>query len=133
MGKSAKHWTPEIEEIRAWLKQTGVSRAELSVKLGVSRHTVDNYLSGHTPIPARARARILAHKEYIPPQTHPLAERCRVVGAPLTGAEYAEVLSAAMKSNYTVEELCSAAILEYSRAILSGTIKLASPTRTTVQ
>ena len=119
--------------MRAWLRATGVSRAELSVKLGVSRHTVDNYLSGHTPIPARARARILAHKEYIPPQTKSLQERCRVVGAPLTGAEYAGVLAAAMKSNYTVEELCSAAIIEFSRAILSGSLKLPAPTRTTVQ
>lgn len=133
MGKTAKFWTAELEEVRAWLKQTGVSRAELAVKLGVSRHTIDNYLSGHTPIPARARARILAHKEYIPPQTRSLAERCRVVGAPLTGAEYADVLSAAMRSNYTVEELCAAAIIEFSRAILSGSLKLPAPTRTTVQ
>lgn len=39
------------EEIKAWLKSSGTSRASLAECLGVSKGTVNNWLAGADPIP----------------------------------------------------------------------------------
>jgi hypothetical protein len=41
------------EEIKAWLKETGHDRDWLGAQLGVSRRTVDNWLSSNIRIPGR--------------------------------------------------------------------------------
>lgn len=41
------------EEIKAWLKESGHDRDWLGAKLGVSRRTVDNWLSSNIRIPGR--------------------------------------------------------------------------------
>lgn len=133
MRGHGKYWTEELEEIRDWIKETNVSRKYVAVKLGVSEGTVNNWLCGNRPIPQRVRARILAHKRYVAANTRSLVTRCRAVAAPLTGAEYAEVLSAAMKTNYTVEELASAGLMAFVHSILAGTVHLGPPERKTVQ
>lgn len=132
MAKHGKYWDEELVELRDWLKETKTSRQFVATKLGVSVGTVNNWLCGNRPIPRRVRVRILAHKRYVVSNNKPLAERSRAVAAPLTGAEYAEVLSAAMQTNYTVEELASAGLMAFVHGILDGSIHLAPPTRKTV-
>lgn len=132
MAGHGKYWDSELEELRDWLKETKTSRKYVATKLGVSLGTVNNWLCGNRPIPHRVRVRILAHKRYIP-AGEPLIERSRAVAAPLTGAEYAEVLSAAIQTNYTVEELASAGLMSLVHSILEGYIHLPPPTRKTVQ
>lgn len=132
MAEHGKYWDDELEELRDWLKQTKTSRKHIATKLGVSIGTVNNWLCGNRPIPRRVRVRILAHKQYIP-AGKPLVERCRAVAAPLTGAEYAEVLSAAIRTNYTVEELASAGLMSLVHSILEGDVHLTPPSRKTVQ
>lgn len=133
MATHGKYWDAELEEIRDWLKKTKTSRKSIATKLGVSIGTVHNWLCGNRPIPRRVRVRILAHKRYIEHEPDPLTERCRAVAAPLTGAEYAEVLSAAMRTNYTVEELASAGLMSLVQSILDGSLILPPPTRKTVE
>ena len=133
MAEHGKYWDEELEELRDWLKQTKTSRKYVATKLGVSIGTVNNWHCGNRPIPRRVRVRILAHKRYVAVTGTPLTERSRAVAAPLTGAEYAEVLSAAMQTNYTVEELASAGLMSFVRSILDGEIHLAPPKRKTVQ
>lgn len=133
MAEHGKYWDEELVELRDWLKETKTSRQFVATKLGVSVGTVNNWLCGNRPIPRRVRVRILAHKRYIASTNKPLAERSRAVAAPLTGAEYAEVLSAAMQTNYTVEELAAAGLMAFVHGILEGNIHLAPPTRKTVQ
>lgn len=41
------------EEIKAWLKESGLDRDWLGAQLGVSRRTVDNWLSSSIRIPGR--------------------------------------------------------------------------------
>lgn len=41
------------EEIKAWLKESGHDRDWLGAQLGVSRRTVDNWLSSNIRIPGR--------------------------------------------------------------------------------
>lgn len=133
MAKHGKYWDEEIEELRDWLKETKTSRRFVASKLGVSVGTVNNWLCGNRPIPRRVRVRIMAHKRYVAVNSKPLVERCRAVAAPLTGAEYAEVLAAAIQTNYTVEELASAGLMSLVHGILEGQVHLAPPTRKTVQ
>lgn len=133
MGAHGKYWDEELVELRDWLKETNTSRKYVATKLGVSIGTVNNWLCGNKPIPQRVRVRILAHKRYVATENRPLVERCRAVAAPLTGAEYAEVLSACLRSNYTVEELASAGLMSLVHSILNGEIRLAPPSRKTVQ
>lgn len=133
MANHGKYWSEELEEIRGWLKATNTSRQFIATKLGVTVGTVNNWLCGNKPIPRRARVRILAHKRYVEHDSKPLTTRSRAVAAPLTGAEYAEVLSACMQTNYTTEELASAGLMSLVHGILNGTIHLAPPTRQTVQ
>lgn len=133
MAEHGKYWSEELVEIRDWLKETKTDRRYIATKLGVSVGTVNNWLCGNRPIPKRVRVRILAHKRYTVHNDKPLIPRSRAVAAPLTGAEYAEVLSAAMQTNYTVEELASAGLMSLVRGILDGSIHLAPPTRQTVQ
>lgn len=133
MAEHGKYWDEELEELRDWLKETKTSRKYVATKLGVSIGTVNNWLCGNRPIPRRVRVRILAHKRYVAVNSAPLVERGRAVAAPLTGAEYAEVLSAALQTNYTVEELASAGLMSFVHAILDGEIHLAPPKRKTVQ
>lgn len=132
MAQHGKYWDEELQEIRDWLSETKTSRKSIAIKLGVSVGTINNWLCGNRPIPQRVRVRILAHRRYIASETKPLTERCRAVAAPLTGAEYAEVLSAAMQTNYTVEELASAGLMSLVHSILSGQLHLPAPTRKTV-
>lgn len=133
MAQHGKYWSDELVELRDWLKETKTSRKFIATKLGVTIGTVNNWLCGNKPIPQRVRVRILAHKRYIATEGKPLKERSRAVAAPLTGAEYAEVLSACMQTNYTVEELASAGLMSLVHSILSGAVRLAPPTRKTVQ
>lgn len=41
----------EANELKSWLAQEGWTRDKLAAQLGVSRQTVQNYLSGKHPIP----------------------------------------------------------------------------------
>lgn len=132
MAGHGKYWNEELEELRDWIKETKTPRKNIAIKLGVSLGTVNNWLCGNRPIPQRVRVRILAHRRYFPSDKKPLTARCRAVAAPLTGAEYAEVLSAAMKTNYTVEELASAGLMSLVRSILNDEVHLTPPTRKTV-
>lgn len=133
MAEHGKYWDEELEELRDWLKATNTSRKYVATKLGVSIGTVNNWLCGNRPIPRRVRVRILAHKRYVVSNSKTLVARCRAVAAPLTGAEYAEVLSAAMQTNYTVEELASAGLMSFVHGILAGEVHLSPPKRKTVQ
>ncbi len=133
MAEHGKYWDDELVELRDWLKATNTSRKFVATKLGVSVGTVNNWLCGNKPIPRRVRVRILAHKRYVAANNKPLIERCRAVAAPLTGAEYAEVLSACMQTNYTVEELASAGLMSLVHSILNGDVQLSPPSRKTVQ
>ncbi len=49
---------PVKEEIKAWLKRLGLSREWLADKIGVSKRTVDNWLSSNIDIPERSLAMI---------------------------------------------------------------------------
>lgn len=134
MAEHGKYWDEDLQEIRDWLKETKTSRKFIATKLGVSIGTINNWLCGNRPIPQRVRVRIMAQERYEPeeePQV--LAERGRAVAAPLTASEYAEVLSAAMQTNYTVEELASAGLMSLVHGILDGSIRLAPPSRQTVE
>lgn len=133
MAEHGKYWSDELAELRDWLKETKTKRKDIATKLGVSVGTVNNWLCGNRPIPQRVRVRIQAHKPYIPSNAKVLEPRCRAVAAPLTGAEYAEVLSAAMQTNYTVEELASAGLMSLVHSILRGELHLAPPNRQTVE
>lgn len=131
--KHGPYWDEELVELRDWLKETKTSRQYVATKLGVSVGTVNNWLCGNRPIPRRVRVRIMAHKRYVATNSVTLAERSRAVAAPLTGAEYAEVLSAAIQTNYTVEELASAGLMSFVHAILEGKVHLSPPKRKTIQ
>lgn len=133
MAQHGPYWSDELIEIRDWLKETKTKRKDIATKLGVTLGTVNNWLCGNRPIPQRVRVRILAHKRYIPAESKALVARCRAVAAPLTGAEYAEVLSAALQTNYTVEELASAGLMALVHSILQGEIRLGAPKRKTVE
>lgn len=133
MTQHGPYWTEELEEIRDWLKETNTSRKFIATKLGVCVGTVNNWLCGNKPIPRRVRVRIMAHKRYVAASGKSLIPRCRAVAAPLTGAEYAEVLSASMQTDYTVEELASAGLMSLVHGILNGSIRLAPPSRKTIQ
>lgn len=133
MEQHGPYWSDELVEIRDWLKATKTKRKDIATKLGVSLGTVNNWLCGSRPIPRRVRVRILAHKRYQPAKDESLAPRGRAVAAPLTGSEYAEVLSAAMQTNYTVEELASAGLMALVHGILQGDIHLSAPKRQTVE
>ncbi len=133
MSEHGKYWSEELVELRDWLKETKTKRKDIAVKLGVTIGTINNWLCGNRPIPQRIRVRIQAHRRYNPSEGKVLEPRCRAVAAPLTGAEYAEVLSAAMQTNYTVEELASAGLMSLVRGILQGEVHLAPPNRQTVE
>lgn len=133
MAEHGKYWSEELVELRDWLKKTNTKRKDIATKLGVSVGTINNWLCGNRPIPQRVRVRIQAHNRYIPSDAKVLEPRCRAVAAPLTGAEYAEVLSAAMQTNYTVEELASAGLMSLVHGILQGNVQLAPPVRQTVE
>lgn len=134
MAHHGKYWDEGLQEIRDWLKETKTSRKYIATKLGVSIGTINNWLCGNRPIPQRVRVRIMAQEPYEPEEeSRTLTERSRAVAAPLTPSEYAEVLSAALQTNYTVEELASAGLMSLVHGILEGTIRLAPPSRQTVE
>lgn len=133
MAEHGQYRSDELVELRDWLKETKTKRKVIATKLGGSVGTVNNWLCGNRPIPQRVRVRIFAHKRYTPSSGKVLEPRCRAVAAPLAGAEYAEVLSAVMQTNYTVEELASASLMRLVHSILRGELHLAPPKRQTVE
>lgn len=58
------------EEIKAWLKESGLDRDWLGAQLGVSRRTVDNWLSSSIRIPGR---KLLAIEQLLSREREPLA------------------------------------------------------------
>lgn len=60
------------EKIKTWLRQSGMTRAELASKLMVTKRTVDGWLSSGNPIPAKKLAMIERLMRGLPESTLPL-------------------------------------------------------------
>ena len=106
-------------ELKEWLKATGITRQMIADRFAISKGTVNNWLCGTRPIPARKLALIKDLKPYAPEAPDaPRASRGRAIGVPLTDAEYAEVLSAVISSGKRIEEFAAEAVVAAARAEL---------------
>ncbi len=106
-------------ELKEWLKATGVTRQMIADRFAISKGTVNNWLCGTRPIPARKLALIKDLKPYTPEQTDkPREDRGRAIGVPLTDAEYAEVIAAVISSGKRIEQFAADAVVTAARSVL---------------
>lgn len=109
-------------ELKEWLKATGVTRQMIADRFAISKGTVNNWLCGTRPIPARKLAIIKDLKPYTPQaqeqEDSPTETRGRAIGIPLSDAEYAEVISAVISSGKRIEQFAAEAVLAAARSAL---------------
>lgn len=120
------------EEIKAWLKRIGKSREWLGEKCGVSKRSVDNWLSTGTPIPYAKWQTIerLMHESGdlpAPPPPPPAGtldfSGVQIVAFPVTAQEMAEIEQAAELSGMTPQEFCRKAVVDYTAEVLAASEK----------
>lgn len=106
-------------ELKEWLKATGVTRQMIADRFAISKGTVNNWLCGTRPIPARKLALIKDLKPYTPDAAEkPCESRGRAIGVPLTDAEYAEVIAAVISAGKRIEEFAAEAVVNAARSVL---------------
>ena len=108
-----------IEDIKTWLKQHGVSRREFAEKVGVKITSVNNWLSGYSQIPAGRMA--IIEKLLAPPPTAPApldVESVKVLVIRMTAEQRALCVEAARKAKMDFEDWARAAILSVAEADL---------------
>lgn len=111
------------DEIKAWLKRTGRTRQDLAAAVGLSKGTVNNWLSGADPIPAPKQQLIeRLMKESDPgaasaPAT-PSTEELTAIALMMTREQRAYLTAAARRCGQTLEEfILTAAIERAERAV----------------
>lgn len=111
------------EDIKNWLKGTGKDRAWLGETIGVSKRTVDNWLSGADPIPA-AKKKLIEERmqnSAAPDQTAAVVlpldtSSVNYITILLTQEEYAECVSAATAEHLDLQTWARKLLLDYCRA-----------------
>lgn len=96
-------------KIKAWLKANRIKRNELAERLGVSKGTVDNWLAGADPIPARKMQAIdIIMREGTNPTTSPArtisADDFRTFPVLMSAEDYALCEQAAIASELSVSD-----------------------------
>lgn len=115
------------ENIKEWLKRIGKNRAWLGEKCGVSKRSVDNWLSGADPIPY-AKQQLIEHLMHpAPPPPLPAGtldfSGVQIVAFPVTAQEMAEIEQAAELSGMTPQEFCRKAVVDYTAEVLAASEK----------
>lgn len=110
------------DEIKAWLKKTGMSRQEFGKKVGVSKSSVDNWLAGVSPIPAGRLALIqelIEQPSSSPaPAPAPLSiETVKVLNVILTRDEFKLCAEAALACHMDLAAWARLVVLERTAAV----------------
>ena len=100
---------PVKTEIKAWLKANSLSREWIAEKIGVSKRTVDNWLSSNIEIPPRSIAAITALMD----DTAKIADglRSQVFSVECSLEQFRQFSRAALEAGQTLEEW-SVSVLE---------------------
>lgn len=110
-----------IEEIKAWLKRSRMTRQEFAERLGVAKGTVDIWLSGARPIgEAKLKAiKIIMEQSRAGIRPAPPAniDTIKVINILLTPEEEAFVMEAVEHLGTTPIEFARLAILDEAEAI----------------
>lgn len=115
-------WAMDTKEIKARLKEIGVSRQELAEKLGVKKRTVDAWLSCGVPIPF-AKLQLI-EQLLAPPAPEPapapapaLGVNAKILNVLLTRDEFELCARAAQKERLPVEEWARRVVLARTAGI----------------
>lgn len=113
-----------IEEIKRWLKENGVTRQEFAEKVGVRITSVNNWLSGYTQIPA-GRMAIIEKELHPAPQAAPALppldlSSVKIINVRLTAEELDMCIRAARACHMELEAWARLTILEATRATLGA-------------
>lgn len=103
------------EDIKTWLKKTGKTRQDLAEAIGVSKGTVNNWLSGADPIPALKQQlieRLMTESEQPPAPQPPSPENITAIAVLMSKEQRAYLLAAARKLGLTLEEFILLAAME---------------------
>ena len=110
------------EDIKAWLKETGQNRQHLANTVGVSKGTVNNWLSGADPIPfakLQLIERIINESEEKQVETAPVKpEEITAIAIVMTKEQRAYLTMAAGRLGLTLDQFIIQAGVKRAEGIL---------------